>query len=81
MNNISHSYEKDFVAKFSCVLFQMYEVAFVFVFLWIFIHPRSPCRVGLVVSVSASHTVGHEFASRLGHTKDHHINSTNCLPA
>ena len=39
------------------------------------------CRVGLVVSVSASHTVDHEFASRPGHTKDHHKNGTNCLPA
>ena len=28
----------------------------------------SPCRVGLVVSMSASHTVGREFASRPGHT-------------
>ena len=25
-----------------------------------------------MVSVSASHTVNHEFASRPGHTKDHH---------
>ena len=40
-----------------------------------------PCRVGLVVSVSASHTVGREFASRPGLTKDHHKNGTNCLPA
>ena len=40
-----------------------------------------PCRVGLVGSVSASHTVGREFASRPGHTKDHHKNGTNCLPA
>ena len=32
----------------------------------------SPCRVGLMVIVSASHTVGREFASRPGHTKDHH---------
>ena len=31
-----------------------------------------PCRVGLVVSVSASHTVDGEFAYRPGHTKDHH---------
>ena len=38
------------------------------------------CRVGLMVSVSASHTVGHEFASRPGHTKDHHKNGTDCLP-
>ena len=41
----------------------------------------TPCRVGLVVSVSASHTVGHELASRPGHTKDHHKNGTNCIPA
>ena len=40
-----------------------------------------PCRVGSVVSVSASHTVGREFASRPGHTKDQHKNGTNCLPA
>ena len=37
--------------------------------------------VGSVGSVSASHTVGREFASRPGHTKDHHENGTNCLPA
>ena len=38
------------------------------------------CRVCLVVS--ASHTVlGGEFASRPVHTKDHHKNGTNCLPA
>ena len=35
------------------------------------------CSVG---SVSASRTVGREFASRPGHTKDHK-NGTNCLPA
>ena len=40
-----------------------------------------PCRVGSVSSVSASRTVGREFASRPGHTKDHHKNGTNCLPA
>ena len=40
-----------------------------------------PCRVGSVGSVSASHTVGRDFASRPGHTKDHHKNGTNCLPA
>ena len=39
---------------------------------------RSLC---LVVSVSASRTVGREVASRPGHTKDHHQNGTNCLPA
>ena len=31
--------------------------------------------------VSASRTVGREFASRPGHTKDHHKIGTNCLPA
>ena len=31
--------------------------------------------------MSASHTVGREFASRPGDTKDHHKNGTNCLPA
>ena len=40
-----------------------------------------PCRVGSVGSVSASRTVGREFVSRPGHTKDHHKNGTNCLPA
>ena len=39
------------------------------------------CRVGSVGSVSASRTVGREFASRPGHTKDHHKNGTDCLPA
>ena len=39
----------------------------------------SPYRVGLVVSMSASHTVGREFASRPGHTKDHNDNSANAL--
>ena len=42
--------------------------------------PQGPCRVGLVVSVSASHSLGREFASRPGHTKDHHKNGTDCLP-
>ena len=42
--------------------------------------PR-PCLGGLVVSMSTSHAVGHGFASRPGHTKDHHQNGTNCLPA
>ena len=40
-----------------------------------------PCWVGLVVSVSASHTVSREFPSRPGHTKGLHKNGTNCLPA
>ena len=39
------------------------------------------CRVGLVVSVSASRTIGSEFASRPGHTKDLHKNGKDCLPA
>ena len=38
-------------------------------------------RNGFVVSVSASHAVGRRFASQPGHTKDHHTNGTNCLPA
>ena len=42
---------------------------------------EQPCRVGSVGSVFASRTVGHEFASRPGHTKDHYKNGTNCLPA
>ena len=40
-----------------------------------------PCRVGLVVGVSASRIVGREFVSRPGHTKDHNKNGANCLPA
>ena len=44
-------------------------------------HKQSPCRVGLVVKVSASQTGDREFASRPGPTKDHHKNGTNCLPA
>ena len=40
-----------------------------------------PCRVGSVGSVSASRTVGRDFAPRPGHIKDHHKNGTNCLPA
>ena len=46
-----------------------------------FLMSFTPCRVGSVGSVSASRTVGREFASRPGHTKDHHKNGTNCLPA
>ena len=42
---------------------------------------QSRCWDGLVVSVSASHKVGCWFPSRPGHTKDHHKNGTNCLPA
>ena len=32
----------------------------------------TPCRDGLVVSVSASHTAGRVFAFPPGHTEDHH---------
>ena len=39
---------------------------------YLYVSHLGPCRVGLVISVSASHTVGREFASRPGHTKDHH---------
>ena len=43
---------------------------------------RVPCRVGLVVIVSASHTVGRQFASRSGHNKDHQtasLHGTQCV--
>ena len=36
---------------------------------------------GLVLSVSASHKVGHGFASRQGHTKDSHKYDVKRLPA
>ena len=51
--------------------------------LYVYLLLRKPCRVGLVVSVFASHTVGRdrEFPSRSGHNKDHHKNGTDCLPA
>ena len=42
---------------------------------------HTPFLVGLVVSVSASHTAGRGFAYRQGHTKYHHKNGTNCLHA
>ena len=51
---------------------------------WIYNQTRyTVCRVGLVVSASTSHMVhvDDEFASRPGHTKDHHKNGTDCLPA
>ena len=38
-------------------------------------------RDGLVVSVSASHAIGRRFVPWLVHTKDHHKNGANCLPA
>ena len=40
-----------------------------------------PCRVGLVVSASASHTVGRRLVRWPGQTKDHHTNGTNCISA
>ena len=47
------------------------------------LHQKVICTtlVGLVVSRCASHTGGPGFPSRPGHTKDHHKNGTNCLPA
>ena len=39
-----------------------------------------PCRHGLVLSVSASHEIGHGFASWTDFTKDHHKNCTNSPP-
>ena len=40
-------------------------------------------RVGvcLLVIVSASRALGHGFPHQPGHTKDHHKNGTNFLPA
>ena len=40
-----------------------------------------PHGFSLVVSVSASHTVGRGSASRPDHITDHHENGTNYLPA
>ena len=40
-----------------------------------------PYRVGSVVSMLASRAVGRGFNPGPGHTKDHHKNDTNCLPA
>ena len=41
------------------------------VFPLVILYLITPCWVGSVGSVSASRTVGREFASRPGHTKDH----------
>ena len=38
-------------------------------------------QVGLVISVSASHVVGHGFMPQTDHTKDHHKNGSNFHPA
>ena len=40
-----------------------------------------PCWGGSVVSMYASHDVGHWFATLPGHTKDNYENGTNRLPA
>ena len=45
------------------------------------VNTHAPPQVGLVFSVTASHAVGRGFMPRPGHTKDHHKNGTNCLPA
>ena len=39
------------------------------------------CQIGSVGSVFAAHAIGCGFVSQVGRTKDHHKNSTNCLPA
>ena len=59
--------------------YHIHEMAILHVF--VFFSNGGPCRVGSVGSVSASRTVGREFASRPSHTKDHNKNGTNCLPA
>ena len=44
-------------------------------------YPSINIKLALQVLLCHSHTVGSEFASRPGHTKDHHKNGTYCLPA
>ena len=44
-------------------------------------HYNGLYRLRLVVSISAPHTADREFASRRGHTKDHHKNRTNWIPS
>ena len=39
------------------------------------------CHEGSVVSMSTSHEEGLRFTPQLGHTKDHHKNGTDYLPA
>ena len=43
--------------------------------------PYPTSQDDLVVSMSTSDVVGHGFASRPSHTKDHYKNGTNCLLA
>ena len=49
--------------------------------MFIWVKMISPYHVGLMASMSASHTVCRGFASQPGRTKDHHKNGTNCFPA
>ena len=61
----------------------MFSVNYIFLMNITYVFAFNTC-LGFLVSVgsvSASHTVGREFASQPGHTKDHHKNGTNCLPA
>ena len=44
-------------------------------------HDTFGVQSSLWVSVSASNAVGRGFACRTGHTKEHHENGTNCVPA
>ena len=37
--------------------------------------------INIYFQINCSRTVGREFASRPGHTKDQHKNGTNCFPA
>ena len=48
---------------------------------WACVLSRTPFISYLSLIMSASHAVGQVFASRQGHTKDHHNNGTSCLPA
>ena len=62
-----------------------YIIYISFYHLWLHIWIEQICQKrthmnGSVVSVSSSHAVGHGFASRPGHTKDHHNNSYKLLP-
>ena len=61
--------------NFGSIYYFKKKIFCVVIYICIYICIRS------VGSVSASRTVGHEFASRPGHTEDHHKNGTNCPPA
>ena len=49
----------------SCVCIYIYKYC-------LKVNMAGPLQVGLVVSVSVSHAVGHRFEPWPGHTKDHH---------